>query len=314
MQTLTSAVQGGRLCHAYLIEGDDGTGKTTFAKLFAAAILCIGDGDKPCGSCSACYKTQRGIHPDLHIYEEDNKNKVGTVRKMKEDVYTLPNDGDYKVYILCRAEDMTIEAQNALLKMLEEPPQDTVFLLTCRHRTALASTIVSRCVPLTLSEVSEEDCAAALSEKGSVDGQQAAKLAAAFHGNIGQALNALTDESYTEERGRKQAVLDAIVSGSEYNLLKALSAYESKKLKNGEFSSLLDCLTEVMRDMIVIKSGSPYCVSPFPETAEKLADKLTVSQGIRLQNLFQETKRQLDFNVNLPLTLLTLGSKIKSII
>lgn len=95
---------GGRLCHAYLIEGEDGPEKRQFARLFAAAVLCTGAGDRPCGACPACYKTQRLVHPDLHIYEDDSKNKVDTVRRIKESVYTLPNDGDYKVYLICRAE------------------------------------------------------------------------------------------------------------------------------------------------------------------------------------------------------------------
>ena len=74
-QTLTAAIQGGRLCHAYLIEGEDGVGKTGFALWFASAILCTGTGDKPCGICSACYKTERLIHPDLHLYLSDSKKK-----------------------------------------------------------------------------------------------------------------------------------------------------------------------------------------------------------------------------------------------
>lgn len=130
-------------------------------------LFCVpGAGDRPCGACPACYKTQRLVHPDLHIYEDDSKNKVDTVRRIKESVYTLPNDGDYKVYLICRAEELTIEAQNALLKILEEPPEDTVFLLTCRSRAALANTVVSRCVPVGLTAVTAEECAAALCGKG----------------------------------------------------------------------------------------------------------------------------------------------------
>ena len=72
------------------------------------------------------------------------------MREIRESVYTRPNEGDCKVYVLCRADDMTIEAQNALLKMLEEPPEDTVFLLTCRNRLAIPETVRSRCVPVLL--------------------------------------------------------------------------------------------------------------------------------------------------------------------
>lgn len=314
MQTLTAAVQGGRLCHAYLIEGEDGTGKTAFAKLFAAAVLCTANGDKPCGICNACYKTERLIHPDLHLYTEDSKNKVDTVRRIKEDVYTLPNDSDYKVYIICRAEELTIEAQNALLKMLEEPPEDTVFLLTCRNRSALANTVVSRCVPIGLSAVTEAECADALIQLDEIDPDAAAETARAFHGNIGMAREALANDSYQEEQARRQAILDAILSGSEYRLLKALSAYENKKTKDSAVSAMLDCLTEVLRDVLVIKAGGEQLTGSFPEAAEKLAEKLTAGQGMRLIRLFSDTKQLLKYNVNLPLTLLDLGGKIKEII
>lgn len=314
LQTLTSAVQGGRLCHAYLIEGEDGTGKTAFARLFAAAVLCTGAGDRPCGACPACYKTQRLVHPDLHIYEDDSKNKVDTVRRIKESVYTLPNDGDYKVYLICRAEELTIEAQNALLKILEEPPEDTVFLLTCRSRAALANTVVSRCVPVGLTAVTAEECAAALCEKEDAPPETAEQLAAEFHGNIGLALDALTDASYQEERGRRQAVLDAMLSGSEYNLLKALAAYENKKMKSGLPEQLLDCLTTVMRDMLAVKAGSKCLISAFPEMAAKLAEKYTAAQAVRLIQLFDETRSYLKYNVNLPLMLWNLGGSIKGII
>ena len=311
-QTLTAATQGGRLCHAYLIEGEDGVGKTAFALLFASAILCNGTGDKPCLQCPACYKTERLIHPDLHLYLSDSKKNsfhVKMVRDIKESVYTRPNDGDYKVYILCRAEDMTAEAQNALLKMLEEPPEDTVFFITCRNRMKIPSTVISRCVPIALSPVTEEECLAALVDAG-VAQTLAEELSAQFHGNIGLALDAATDAAYQAETERRQAVLAAIISGNEYALIKALSAYEGKK---PEIYGLLDCLTETVRDAVILKAGETDLISSFPAEAEKLTHCITVSQGIQLNELFAQIKKQLDFNGNIPLTLLALGGKIKDI-
>lgn len=311
-QTLTAAIHGGRLCHAYLIEGEDGVGKTGFALWFASAILCTGTGDKPCGICSACYKTERLIHPDLHLYLSDSKKNsfhVKMVRDIKESVYTRPNDGDYKVYILCRAEDMTAEAQNALLKMLEEPPEDTVFFITCRNRMKIPSTVISRCVPIALSSVTEEECQTALIENG-IAQPIAKELAERFHGNIGLALDAATDAAYQAEADRQQAVLTAMVSGNEYALIKALSAYEGKKQ---EIYNLLDCLSETVRDAVILKSGENDLISSFPAEAEKLTHCITVSQGVQLNELFSQIKKQLDFNGNIPLTLLALGGKIKDI-
>jgi len=313
LQTLTAAIEGGRLCHAYLIEGEDGTGKTAFAKRFASAVLCTGKSHRPCGNCNACYKTQHGSHPDLHLYTEDSKNKVDFIRRIKEDVYTLPNDGEYKVYIICRAEELTIEAQNALLKMLEEPPEDTVFLLTCRNRSALANTVVSRCVPIGLSTVSEAECAEALLSEDT-DADTAMAMAEQFHGNIGLALEAMADDSYREEQTRRQAILEAILQGSEYRLLKALSAYENKKGKDAALNGMLDCLIAVFRDLLAIKSEHDTFTGPFPELSKQLSNKLSTGQGMRLLQLTQETKQLFKYNVNIPLTLLDFGGKIKEII
>ena len=313
-QTLASAVQGGRLCHAYLIEGPDGVGKTAFAERFAAAILCTGGGEKPCGECPACYKTVRRIHPDLHLFlSESKKNSfhVKAVREIKESVYTRPNEGDCKVYILCRADDMTLEAQNALLKMLEEPPEDTVFLLTCRSRLSVPETVRSRCVPVLLGPVSEAECAAALRERQELSEEEAQALASRFHGNIGQALDALTDEAYKADRARAEAVLAAMSEGSEYRLAKALSAYENKK---PELYGLLDAMTVTVRDALCRALGEDHPIGTYPEQAEALAGRLTAAQGVALEALFQETRALLDCNASLPLTLMSFGGKIKNIL
>ncbi len=313
LQTLTAAVQGGRLCHAYLIEGEDGTGKTVFAKLFAAAILCTGKGEKPCGICNACYKTACGSHPDLHLYQEESKNKVDSVRKIKQDVYTLPNDGDYKVYLICRVEELTTQAQNALLKMLEEPPEDTVFLLTCRNRSALAATVLSRCVPIVLNPTDEAVCEQALLDD-SIDPETAARLAKTFHGNIGRAKEAAQNTAFEQEQKAREAILAAISWGSEYQLLKSLSVYENKKAADPDLNGMLDAIIQTARDLLALKSGGTALTGPFPETAKKMADTMTADQGIRLIELVQAVKERLKIHPNLPLTLMDLGGKIKQII
>ncbi len=313
-QLLASAVQGDRLCHAYLIEGEDGVGKLTFAKLFGAAILCTGGGEKPCGACPSCYKAARQIHPDLHLFLSDSKKNsfhVKAVRELRESVYTKPNESDRKVYLLCRADDMTIEAHNALLKMLEEPPADTVFLLTCRNRLTIPETVRSRCVPILLGPVSETDCAKVLMAEQGLPEEEAMALANRFGGNIGQALDALTDEAYKADRARAEGVLAAMTQGSEYALAKALTAYEAKK---PELYALLDTLTVTVRDALAKQLGQSKPLGSYPEQATALAGKLTTAQGMALEALFAETRALLDCNANLSLTLFSLGGKIKTIL
>ena len=127
---LRRSIGRGRISHFYLISGPAGSGKRTLAKLLAAAILCKGS-EKPCGTCSACRKVFGSGHPDFITVDDPEKKTVtvGLVRQAREDMYILPNEADHKIYLFPRAQDMGIEGQNALLKVLEEPPGYGVFLL-----------------------------------------------------------------------------------------------------------------------------------------------------------------------------------------
>ena len=127
-------------------------GKKTFARWFAKLILCKGE-TKPCGVCSACRKITAGTHPDVQIWEEETKSgmlSVGFVRDLRRDCAILPNESDYKIYIIPHMERMNDSAFNALLKTLEEPPKHVVFLLTAPNPDELADTVRSRVVPIQL--------------------------------------------------------------------------------------------------------------------------------------------------------------------
>lgn len=162
---LAAAVAGGHLCHAYLFYGSKGIGKKTLAREFARAILCRGEGDRPCGMCSSCHKLLSGNHPDFYSYEGKtgaNAIHIDLIRELRSDAYIRPNDGDYKVYLLPGAEDMSVGAANALLKVLEEPPAHAVFLLTANNRDMVPLTIRSRCIQQELYPMTTSETAAAL--------------------------------------------------------------------------------------------------------------------------------------------------------
>ena len=152
---LTKSLSRGRISHFYLISGPQGSGKRTLAKLLASAIFCRESG-KPCGHCLPCRKMKSGNHPDFITVEDpEHKNvAVRIIREFREDVFIRPNESDHKIYLL--PQELGIEGQNALLKILEEPPAYGVFILLTDNPEKLLPTIRSRSTELALQPLEPE--------------------------------------------------------------------------------------------------------------------------------------------------------------
>lgn len=166
-QGLSAALEADKLSHCYLIAGPSGSGKHTLAGLLAAAMECTAERGRPCGRCAQCRKVFAGTHPDVVTVDETARKTVGVdlIRRARQDVYVLPNEGRRKVYVFPRAMDMNPNAQNALLKVIEEPPSYASFLLLSDSAERLLPTIRSRAVCLQLSPLPEELCLRALQER-----------------------------------------------------------------------------------------------------------------------------------------------------
>jgi len=185
-EMLSASLNKGHISHFYLISGPQGAGKHTLAKLLACAILCQ-ETQKPCGSCPACRKMHSGNHPDFITVEDpEHKNvAVKIVRRIREDAFIRPNESDYKIYLF--PQELGIEGQNALLKILEEPPRHGIFILLTDNPEKLLTTVRSRCTELKLQalpekllqrqlntefpQASQEDIAAAMERSGGFLGQ-----------------------------------------------------------------------------------------------------------------------------------------------
>ena len=154
-ENLTESLAKGHISHCYLISGPEGSGKRTLARLLAAAILCQGR-DKPCGACTPCRKVLDGNHPDYIIVDDPEKKTVPVelIRQARADMFIQPNESDHKIYEFPRAQDMGIPGQNALLKVLEEPPGYGVFLLLSDNPDKLLPTVRSRCTELKMQALS----------------------------------------------------------------------------------------------------------------------------------------------------------------
>lgn len=156
-ENLTKSLSKGHISHCYLISGPEGSGKRTLARYLAAAILCAGN-QKPCGDCTPCRKVLDGSHPDYIIVDDPEKKTVPVelIRQARADMFIQPNESAHKIYEFPRAQDMGLPGQNALLKVLEEPPAYGVFLLLTDNPDKLLPTVRSRCTELKMQALPPE--------------------------------------------------------------------------------------------------------------------------------------------------------------
>lgn len=187
METVKNAVTSGRFPHAFIIEGEPGSGRHTLARIIAAAAVC-NDSDAPCGRCRECTLIAADNHCDVLTYAPDGASfKVDTVREIRDNAYIIPIEAKRKVNILLECEKMNEQAQNALLKVLEEPPDFMVFILVCGSAAALLPTVRSRCVTLSVRNPDKDEAVSYLRLKTDRPEQDISDALALSHGNIGAA-------------------------------------------------------------------------------------------------------------------------------
>ena len=162
LSTLNNIIKFRKFSHAYLFFGDEGVGKKNVCRQFAQGILCQGE-DKPCGKCSACRKISAKIHPDYFEMGVDVASgkqgfNVDDARNLIESAYVMPNEGQFKIFVLDNVETLLASSANILLKTLEEPPKHVIFLLLANNKSGVLKTILSRCVLIGVYPVSNEIC------------------------------------------------------------------------------------------------------------------------------------------------------------
>lgn len=230
-ETLAAFVNGGRFPHALLLEGPEGSGRRTFAREIAAALFCRGE-HKPCGSCNQCRKVLERNHPDVEYYGGDGSRRsfhIDTIRQLRQNAWLLPGEAPCRVCVLCGAENMTDQAQNALLKILEEPPEHTVFILTAENRAMLLPTILSRVQTIRLESLTPAEILPVLRERCPDQPGEKLEWAAETADTIGQALALLADESLQKHAQLAQRMLELLCNGSEYDLLTAVEPVSRKR-------------------------------------------------------------------------------------
>lgn len=309
---LTDAFASGRVAHALLLEGPRGCGKLTLAKLIAAAFLCTGGEERPCGICPACKKAFAGEHPDIRVVQGGAGARsfpVETVRRLRAEAFIVPNEGVCKVYILGNIQNMTEQAQNALLKILEEPPAFVRFILTCESRELVLETIRSRCAVYSLAPVDEQDAAHALEVQENLPQDEALRAARLAGGNIGRAKEALAAGGMDSAARLMDELAAALAGRGDYALL----ALTGRMEKDAElYAAFFSMLPLVLRDAIShrLQGGTP--LSGCPGAAEKLARSLPLPTLSRMLEAAMLARQAVDKYANRTLLLTWLFSRLRA--
>lgn len=258
---LTAAAERDRFAHFYLLSGPPGAGKRTLARILTAALLCREPGEKPCGRCAACRKALSCSHPDVITVDDPEKKTVPVelVRRARADLFVRPNEGVRKIYFVPRAQDLGLPGQNALLKVLEEPPSYGVFLLLADNPHRLLPTVRSRCVELKLRPLPEATLVQALAQSFPA-AEPSLRLAAARRsgGWLGQALALMREGGgllpQTLAFGQAYAARDPVA------LLQVLAPME--RLKRDQLLELLTQWRELLAAALAGRAGSPALGGP----------------------------------------------------
>ena len=251
-ENLSAARRKGRLSHFYLLSGPRGSGKHTLADLNAAAMLCA-EPDAPCGVCRSCRKVLGGNHPDYITIDDPSKKTVPVdlIREARADIFVRPNEGEKKIYLFPRAQDMGIPGQNALLKVLEEPPSYGVFLLLTDNPEKLLPTVRSRSVELKLRALPEALLRKTLAaEFPDADGDRIAAAIMRSGGYLGQARGLLGGGGLSEN-GKNFAA--AYAARDVFALQKLLTPME--KWKRDALIPALQVWLELLEQALLVRSG-----------------------------------------------------------
>ena len=324
-QRLLSDICSGSLSHAYLIEGKKGSGRHTLAYLIAAALSCENLSNNamplPCLTCSSCRKILEQKSPDVITLGRDGKATLGvdTIRALKSDISTVPNDLEYKIYVIEDADTMTTQAQNAFLLSLEEPPSFVKYFLLCEDSHSLLETIRSRAQTLKTESISETDIDAYLQKN--FEAAQKLKRADEYAYNelimasencIGRAIDLLDPKIFEDVSYNRKLARDFVNAVAyKQNGQKTVEIYSRFDSGREEFTKQLSVTATALRDIIALQrtENAPLLFYNDREEALSLSDMINIRKLINIYDNLRKAESAVNANANVKLTLVKLFSE-----
>ena len=314
IEHLQNAIQSNKVSHAYLFQGEPGSGKGMMADAFAMTLQCSENGTDACGHCHSCRQAVGRNHPDIIYVTHEKPGSIGVddIRdQLVGDVMIKPYNGKYKIYIVEEAEKMTPQAQNALLKTLEEPPAYAVILLLTTNASVLLDTIRSRCVLLNLKPVPDEKVRRYLMEHLEIPDYQAEICVAFAQGSIGKAVTLASSENFNAIKASAMHLMSTVKEKDINDVINTVKEVQQYKV---DIRDYLDILAVWFRDVLYFKATRDVDGVIFKDQLKNIRKSSSTSsyEGLeQILNAIQTAKTRLDANVNFDLTMELLFLTIK---
>ncbi len=302
---LQTAIEQKKISHAYILNGEKGSGKKLIASVFAKTLQCEEKENNACGKCKSCLQADSMNHPDI-IWVTHEKISIGVddIRlQVNNDIGIKPYSGQYKIYIIDEADKMTEQAQNALLKTIEEPPEYAMILLLTNNINNLLPTILSRCVTLNLKTVSSDLIKEYLMKQRSIP-DYAAELSASFaQGNIGKAIRYASSESFIDVKEDVLHLLKYIDDMEIYEIITAIKKLSEHKL---EINDYIDLMILWYRDVLMLKVTNNPNLLLYKEEYKYIQRQASKRDYEGIENIIRamdKAKIRLNANVNFDITM-----------
>lgn len=314
IQYIQNAVSQDKVSHAYILNGERGSGKKMLADLFAMTLQCEKNTPNPCGECHSCKQAKSGNHPDIiHVtHEKPNTISVDDIRiQINNDIVIKPYSSQYKIYIIPEADLLSVQAQNALLKTIEEPPAYAVIFLLTENAESLLSTIMSRCVMLKLRNIKTTLIKKYLMEQMQIPDYQADICSAFAQGNMGRAIMLASSEHFNEIKEEALQLLKHINEMEIAEIVCAIKRIGTYKLSINDY---LDIIMIWYRDVLIYKATKDVNGIVFADQLKYIKDRANKSsyEGIEIiLDSLEKAKARLKANVNFDLVMELLLLTIK---
>ena len=300
---MKNAIKLNKISHAYIINGEKGMGKKTIAKIFSMTLQCEKGGDEPCMQCHSCKQAISNNHPDIRwiTHEKPSTIAIDEVREqINNDILIKPYSSKY---IVDEAEKLTIQAQNALLKTIEEPPAYGIIMLLTNNKDSFLQTILSRCVALEMRPVASTDIINYLREKEKIPDYQAKMVVNFAGGNLGRAIRLASMEEFNELKDMVIRHLTGICDAS----VTDISGYvkEAATFKDN-ISEYIDLMVAWFRDVLIFKASKDINQLIFKEDIsliEKYVIRISYNGINRIFEAADKVVLRLRANVNFDLTI-----------
>ena len=304
---LQTAIRLGNLSHAYIINGEDGSGRQTLASALAKTIQCENrtqDGDA-CGVCRSCKQAESHNHPDIIYITHDKASiSVNDIREqLNNDISIKPYSSEYKVYIIPDANKMTEQAQNALLKTIEEPPVYAIIILLTENVDSLLPTIQSRCVTLTMNPLDKDEICNYLVNKLQMEDSQAQIAANYCQGNIGKAIRFASSSDFIEMKNQVLKLLKNVDSMDIPSIMDTIKEFANHK---NDINDYLDLMLLWYRDVLMFKVTKDENLLLYSDEYSAISEQATKRNYEDIENIIaaiDKAKVRLKANVNFDVTI-----------